>query len=102
MLVIMVIWLMLRLSIKGWKKGLIFGLQLGALIWGAVTISLISISTAPIMLMLGWFIGQTIETGLAGLVIGAGLSADRLRSITVSVLLLTVGAFVLGIILQNI
>jgi hypothetical protein len=102
LLVILVIWLMIRLGIKGWRPGLIFGLQLGALIWAAVTISLISISTASLILMLGWFVGQTIETGLAGLIVGAGLEAERMRKILVWVVLSFVGFFVVGIILQNI
>jgi hypothetical protein len=101
-LVILVVWLMVRLEISGWKSGFTFGLQLGALIWAAVTIGLVSISTAPLMLMLGWFIGQTIESGIAGLVVGAGLGAEKLRSILIWVLLFTLGSFVLGILLQNI
>lgn len=102
LLVILVVWLMVRLGITGWHKGVIFGLQLGALIWAAFTISLVSISTAPLTLMLGWFIGQTLETGIAGLVVGASLAADRLRAILISVIPFVVGAFVLGIVLQNI
>ena len=102
LLVILVVWLMVRLEISGWQSGFIFGLQLGALIWAAVTIGLISISTAPLILMVGWFIGQTIETGIAGLVVGAGLAADRLRTILIWVILFSIVAFVIGILLQNI
>jgi hypothetical protein len=102
LLVILVLWLMVRLKISGWQSGFIFGLQLGALIWAAFTISLISISTAPLTLVGGWFIGQTIETGIAGLVVGAGLAADKLRKILIWVLLFSIAAFVIGILLQNI
>jgi hypothetical protein len=52
--------------------------------------------------MLGWFIGQAIETGITGLVVGAGLAADRLRNILIGVLLFSIAAFVIGILLQNI
>jgi len=102
LLVILLLWLMVRLKISSWQSGLIFGLQLGALIWAAFTISLISISTAPSTLMVGWFIGQTIEPGIAGLVVGAGLAADKLRKILIWVLLFTVAAFVIEILLQNV
>jgi hypothetical protein len=100
--VILVVWLMVRLKITNWQAGLKFGLIFGALVWAALTISLISISTAPILLMVGWFVGQTIETGLAGLVIGAGLGAEKLWSILIWVSIFVVGSFVLGIVLQNI
>jgi hypothetical protein len=75
---------------------------LGALIWGALTIGLISISTAPLLLMTGWFVGQTIETGIAGLVVGAGLAAEKLRSLVLWVIGFVTVAFVLSVILQNI
>ncbi len=101
-LVILAVWLMVRLKIASWQAGFLFGLKLGALIWGALTISLISISTAPLLLMTGWFVGQTIETGIAGLVVGAGLGVEKLRSLTLWVIVFVIVAFVLGIVLQNI
>ena len=99
---ILVVWLMAKLKIATWKGGFIFGLKLGALIWGAVVISLISISSAPLPLMAGWFAGQTIETGIAGLVVGAGLGNGSLGRIAAWVLLFVVAAFILAILLQNI
>jgi hypothetical protein len=52
--------------------------------------------------MAGWFAGQTIETGIAGLVIGAGLGSGNLRRIAAWVLLFVLVAFILAILLQNI
>ena len=101
-LVILAVWLMVRLKIASWQAGFLFGLKLGALIWGALTISLISISTAPLLLMTGWFVGQTIETGIAGLVVGIGLGAEKLRSLVLWVIVFVIVAFVLGVGLQNI
>ena len=100
-LIILVVWLMVRLQIMNWQMGFRFGLKLGALIWGALTIGLISISTAPLLLMTGWFVGQTFETGIAGLVVGAGLAAEKLRSLVLWVIGFVIVAFVLGVILQN-
>lgn len=100
-LTILLLWLMLRLGVNNWKDGLVFGLKIGALIWGAVVISLISISTAPLSMMVGWFIGQSIEMGLSALVIGAGLASENLKRITAWVLLFVFFAFILGVLLQN-
>ena len=100
-LAILLLWLMLKLGISTWKDGLLFGLKLGALIWGAVVISLISISTAPLPLMASWFVGQSLEMGLSALVIGAGLASENLKRLTAWVLLFFILAFALGILLQN-
>jgi len=52
--------------------------------------------------MVGWFVGQTLETGIAGLVVGAGLGTVKLRGSVVWVLLFVLSAFIIAIILQNI
>lgn len=52
--------------------------------------------------MAGWFAGQTIETGLAALVIGAGLGSSSLKRIAAWVLLFILVTFILAILLQNI
>ena len=99
--VVLILWLMVKLKITNWKEGLFFGLKLGALIWGALTLSLLSITSAPLILMVGWFLGQTVETGIAGLVIGAGLGAEKLKSLLIWIVLFVLGAIMLGVILQN-
>ena len=43
---------------------MVLGLQVGAFAWGALVLGLLSISTASIGLLAGWFIGQTIEAGI--------------------------------------
>jgi hypothetical protein len=68
---------MVRLQITGWKNGFMFGLKVGAFTWGALCLGLLSISTAPLELMTGWFIGQTIESGLGALIAGAGLVSEK-------------------------
>jgi len=93
---------MLRLDIKGWKKGIIFGLQVGFLTWGAFSIGLFSISTATPLLLLAWFLGQTIELGIAGGVIGYGLTQSKLRSLFFSVFIFVIISIVLSVLLQNI
>ena len=101
-LIILLVWLMTRLDIVGWRAGLVFGLKIGAIIWGALVLGLLSISTASVSLLVGWFLGQTVELGIAGMVIGSGLSTNRLRSLLVKVVIFFVVMVVLAILLQNI
>jgi len=98
----MLIWLMLKRGVIGWKAGLVFGLKIGAFVWGALVLGLLSISTASVSLLVGWFLGQTVELGIAGMVIGSGLSTDHLRSLLVKVVIFFVVMVSLAILLQNI
>ena len=61
-----------RLDMTGWRAGAVFGLELGGLAWGALVLGLYSISTASPAVLLAWLIGQTVELGIAGAVVGSG------------------------------
>lgn len=98
---ILIYWLMLQLKIATWGRGMRFGLAIGALIWAALTLGLLSISTASPVLMLGWFAGQTIELGAAGTLIGAGLSGKSLRRLTAYVIMIVLALMIATIVLQN-
>ena len=93
---------MLKLTVVGWRAGLVFGLKVGGLIWAAGILGLLSISTASVSLLVGWFLGQTVELGIAGMVIGSGLSTNRLRSLLVKVIVFFISMIALAILLQNI
>lgn len=97
---IFLVWLMVRLGVKGWRSGLVFGLQLGAFMWGAMVLGLLSISTAGIKLMAGWFVGQTIEAGIGGMVAGAGMVTARPWRLVGYIVLFVVVAVVATVILQ--
>jgi hypothetical protein len=98
---IFLVWLMLKLGITGWKSGLVFGLEVGAFAWGALVLGLLSISSAGLPLMTGWFIGQTIEAGIGGLVAGAVLVTKRPWWMLIFVVLFVVLAFIVTVILQT-
>jgi hypothetical protein len=98
----LLMWLMARLGIQGWRQGAIFGLQLGAFLLGAFVLGLLSISTATPALLAGWFAGQTAEMSIAGMVAGSGLAGPRLGRLSVKVLAFVIGAFVLTVVLQNV
>jgi hypothetical protein len=102
LLSVMLVWLMNRLSITIWEEGLIFALILGALIWGAFILGLLSIATINPLLALSWFLGQTIELGIAGLVAGAGLGAESLKKLALGAVVILFVSVVVGILLQNI
>ncbi len=97
----MLVWLASRLKVETGREGFIFGLKLGAFVWGALTLSLLSITTADVILLVGWFVGQTLESAIAGLVIGASLGAEKLGRVFGRVLLFVIGSIVIGILLQN-
>lgn len=99
---IFLLWLILKLNLQGWKKGAIFGLQVGFLTWGAFSMGLISIATVPPALLIGWFLGQAIELGIAGGVIGYGLTQSKLGRLFVPVLIFVIISIVIAIVLQNI
>ncbi len=99
-LAFLLVWLMTRLGVTGWRQGGLFGLQFGALTWGALILGLLSISTAPFALLIGWFVGQTIELGIGGMVVGSALASAPYRRLLL-VLGGVAGAFIITVILQS-
>lgn len=100
--VTLIAWLASRLGIRDAAEGLIFGLKFGAAVWGSLALGLLSVTSAPTSLMVGWFIGQTAESGLAGMIIGVGLGARRLNKLTVRVIAFAVLMIAITIGLQSI
>ena len=101
LLAVLLIWLMTRLEITGWGPGFIFGLKLGALVWGALVLGLNSATTAGLPLLLSWFVGQTLEMAVGGAVIGRALGGERLSRLFLIVLGLVVLFFVITIVMQS-
>jgi hypothetical protein len=101
LLSVLLVWLMIRLDLAGWRQGALFGLELGGLTWGAFLLGLASISTASYSLLIGWFIGQTLELTIAGAVVGSGLAGMRLRRLFVIVLIFALLSLFITIILQS-
>ena len=93
-------WLMVTQRVEGVRNGLIYGLKLGGLIWGSQVIGLASITTAEYTLLLGWFLGQTAELGIAGAVIGSSLGGVSHRRIFTRVLIFVIFSVFLAIVLQ--
>ena len=99
--VVLLVWLMIRLKLAGWRQGVLFGLEMGGLMWGAFVLGLLSISTASFSLLFGWFIGQSLELAIAGAVIGSGLAGMRLRRLFGVVIVFVLLSVITTIILQS-
>ncbi|MDO8577886.1 MAG: hypothetical protein Q7R50_01760 [Dehalococcoidales bacterium] len=102
LLIALLVWLMSRIGVRGCKSGFAFGLAVGSAVWGAETLGLFSISTASPGLLLGWFLGQSLELGIAGMVIGSGLETKRLRPLLIKVIVFFMITAILAIVLQNV
>jgi len=74
-------WLCRRLRVRGVVPGWWHGLLIGLVLWGSFVLGLYSISTARVPLLVGWWLGQAVELGAAGAVIGGlagGLAPRRM------------------------
>ena len=101
-LAIALAWLLHRLTVERGREGALIAGACGAVIWGALLVGLWSISTAAPGLLLGWWVGQTVELALGGLVIGSLAGGATVRSLAWKIAgLLVVGA-VSAIALQTI
>jgi hypothetical protein len=95
-------WLIRRLGVRGAVTGFHHGAAAGAVVWGALVTGLYSISTATGPLLVGWWIGQALELGLAGAVIGSSAAGARLGRVWALVALVVVGCLVTTVTLQTI
>lgn len=99
-LAIMLVWLMMKFNVTGWRQGIIFGLKLGALIWASFTLGLLSISTIESALAIGWFVGQTIELGIAAMAAGIGLENQRLGPLGWKIIIFVIIMIIITVLLQ--
>ena len=95
-------WLFRQLNVRGIGAGFKLGAAAGFVVWGALVFGLYSISTIELPLALGWWLGQSLELGLAGVVLGAEAGGTPLRRIWTIVVLAVIACIALTIILQSI
>lgn len=95
-------WLFRRLDVRTGRAGARVGALTGLFLWGVMALALWSVTTAPLDLLAGWGVGQGVELGLAGLVLGAGRGGAPLRRIWIRVALAVVGFLVITVVLQSV
>lgn len=71
LLTIGLLWLFRRLDVRGWRRGARLGVGAGLFLWITMALGLWSITTAGVGTLVAWSLGQGIELGLAGAVLGA-------------------------------
>lgn len=99
---ILLVWLMTRLSVCGFRAGAIFGLKVGILVATAGFFGQLSIFAFPARMLLLWLVANTMIFTIGGAVIGATLAAASLRPLARRVVVLFLVCLIGGIILQNI
>lgn len=95
-------WLLPRLNVERGRDGALIAGAFGAVVWGALLLGLWSISTAAPGLLAGWWVGQTVELGLGGLVIGSILGGARVRTVAWRVGALLIAGAASAVVLQTI
>lgn len=96
------VWIMNRASVKGWRNGLRTGAFIGTVLGVSLILGLYSISTASLQLLAGWLVGQVLEMGIAGAIIGQALVEDSLRRLTIYMIVGFILLFVATVLIQNI
>lgn len=94
-------WLLKRLGVRGAVAGFRHGAAAASLVWGSLALGLYSISTVTLPILGGWWIGQTIELGLAGAVFGAAADGVPLKRIWIVVGVVVVACVAGTIVLQS-
>ncbi len=100
LMTVLLSWLMVRHDVDGWLKGSLFGLKLGGLMGGGGMLGLASISTAEFSLLCVWFVGQMIEIGIAGAVIGSALGGESIRRLFMMVSAFVIFSVIITLVLQ--
>lgn len=100
-LVFTLYWLLRRLGVRGAVAGLRHGIAAGTVVWGAFALGLYSISTVTLPMLAGWWIGQTVELGLTGAVLGAAANGAPMKRIWAMVTIAVVACVVGTIVLQS-
>lgn len=90
-----------RLRVRGFTAGFRLGAVAGSVVWGALVLGLYSISTASPGLLIGWWVGQTVELAFAGGVLGAVSDGTGLRRVWAVVGVAVVALVVATVTLQS-
>lgn len=102
LLTVGLLWLFRQLDVRGWRDGSRLGVTVGIFLWGVMALGLWSITTAGVDLLAAWGLGQGVELGLAGTVLGAGRAGAPLRRVWTRVVGAVVVFLIATVVLQSI
>ena len=98
--VIIIYWLLSKVGINEWKKGVLFGIKIGGLLAVASILGLYSILRIDLDMLIVWQLGYMIEFGITGGIIGAAKSGISLKKLLLGVVIFIVLMVILTITLQ--
>ena len=102
LLTVGLLWLFRRLDVRGWREGAGTGLAVGLYLWATMALGLWSITTAETPTLVGWSLGQGVELGLVGAVLGAGRGGAPLRGLWFRVVGAVLAFVIAAVVLQNV
>ena len=94
-------WFFRQVGVRGASAGLRYGAAAGVVVWGAFAAGLYSISTVALPLLASWWVGQALELGLAGAVLGAAAGGVPLRRIWAMVAIVVFACVAVTTVLQS-
>jgi|GEM_PF-633303 len=101
LLTLVLYWLMKRLDVRGVAAGFRFGVIAAVLAWGTFALGLYSITTVTQSLLLAWWVGQVVQWGLTGAVLGAASKGAPLKRIWAIVVACILIFFAITVVLQS-
>ncbi|MHA2134222.1 MAG: hypothetical protein ACXAEN_14425 [Candidatus Thorarchaeota archaeon] len=101
LMVVLVYWLVSLAGVNDWQRGLRIGFMFGGIMGITSILGQYSILKLELELLILWGIGQVLEFGAMGAILGAGASIASLRSLTKRVAAFVVIAVLLTIVLQS-
>jgi hypothetical protein len=95
------VWLLPNLGIRNAAEGARIASLGGGAVWGALLLGMWSITAADPVLLMGWWVGQTVQLAIAGYLIGSRIAGTSLRAVAWSAIGVLVVALVVAVVLQS-
>jgi hypothetical protein len=97
----MLVWLMVRLGISGWKQGALFGLKIGAFLSCSYVVGMASGFPIKPALLIAILFGSTAQSAIAAGVIGSGVSGARLGRLSLKLVAFLILVLIAYFLLQS-
>lgn len=97
----LLVWLMVRLGISGWKPGALFGLKLSGFLSSSWVLGVASVFPVKVVVLIVWLFVGLAQLSIAAAVIGSGLQSEHLGRLTAKVGVFLLVSALAAVILQN-